>query len=68
MCYTNKTESDSAKALLDVLEGQMDIKSVKGEGSTFTISIPRLKVVNTDPFGGDDGGMFFDTDDDVDLF
>ena len=57
-----------AKALLDVLEGQMDIKSVKGEGSTFTISIPRLKVVNTDPFGGDDGGMFFDTDDDVDLF
>lgn len=59
-----------AKALLDVLEGTIDIKSVKGEGSTFTISIPRLKVVNTDPFGGDDGGMFFETDgdDDVDLF
>lgn len=59
-----------AKALLDILEGKIDIKSVKGEGSTFTISIPRLKVVNTDPFGGDDGGMFFesDTDDDVDLF
>ena len=59
-----------AKALLDVLEGDIDIKSTKGEGSTFTISIPRLKVVNTDPFGGDDG-MFFDnaaTDDDVDLF
>ncbi len=59
-----------AKALLDVLEGTIDIKSVKGEGSTFTISIPRLKVVNTDPFGGDDGDMFFETDgdDDVDLF
>ncbi len=59
-----------AKTLLDVLEGKIDIKSVKGEGSTFTISIPRLKVVNTDPFGGDDGGMFFDSDsdDDVDLF
>ena len=59
-----------AKALLDVLEGTIDIKSVKGEGSTFTISIPRLKVDNTDPFGGDDGGMFFETDgdDDVDLF
>ena len=59
-----------AKALLDVLEGTIDIKSVKGEGSTFTISIPRLKVVNTDPVGGDDGGMFFETDgdDDVDLF
>ena len=59
-----------AKALLDVLEGTIDIKSVKGEGSTFTISIPRLKVVNTDPFGGDDGGIFFETDgdDDVDLF
>lgn len=59
-----------AKALLDVLEGTIDIKSVKGEGSTFTISIPRLKVVNTDPFGGDDGDIFFETDgdDDVDLF
>ncbi|MBQ3636601.1 MAG: HAMP domain-containing histidine kinase [Bacteroidales bacterium] len=58
-----------AKALLDVIEGEIDIKSVKGEGSTFTISIPRLKVVNTDPFGGDDADMFLtDTDDDVDLF
>ena len=55
-----------AKALLDVIEGEIDIKS---EGSTFTISIPRLKVVNTDPFGGDDADMFLtDTDDDVDLF
>lgn len=56
------------KALLDVLEGTIDIKSAKGEGSTFTLSIPRLKVVNTDPFGGDDGGMFFDDNDEVDLF
>ena len=59
-----------AKALLDVIEGTVDIKSVKGEGSTFTLSIPRLKVVNTDPLGGDDGDLFFETneDDDVDLF
>lgn len=59
-----------AKALLDIIEGKIDIKSVKGEGSTFTLEIPKLKVVNTDPFGADGDDMFFesDVDDDVDLF
>ena len=59
-----------AKALLDIIEGKIDIHSVKGEGSTFTLEIPKLKVVNTDPFGGEDSDMFFesDVDDDVDLF
>ncbi len=57
-----------AKTLLGVIEGNIDLHSVKGEGSTFTISIPRLKVVNPDPFHNE--GELFETDseDDFDLF
>lgn len=53
-----------AKALITVLDGQIDVVSQKGEGTTFTITIPESEIIMDeidDPFAGDD-------DDDVDLF
>ena len=55
-----------AKALITVLDGRIDVKSQKGEGTTFTITIPESEVVIDstfdDPFGDSSD------DDDVDLF
>lgn len=52
------------KALLDVLKGEIDIKSQKGEGSTFTLKIPESEVV-VDCFSGDGDDVFFDDGDEI---
>jgi len=55
-----------AKALINVLNGSIDVKSQKGEGTTFTIAVPESDAIIDssfdDPFGDDS------SDDDVDLF
>lgn len=55
-----------AKALINVLGGSIDVKSQKGEGTTFTITVPESDAIIDssfdDPFGDDS------SDDDVDLF
>lgn len=53
-----------AKALLDVLNGSIDIKSQKGEGTTFTISLPESDSV-VDCFTGEGDDIFFDGDDEL---
>ena len=52
------------KALLDVLDGNIEIDSVKGEGSTFSIKIPEAKSI-VDGFSGDGNDIFFDDDDEI---
>ncbi len=52
------------KALLDVLGGTIDIKSQKGEGTTFTVSIPESSVV-VDCFVGEGDDVFFDDGDEI---
>ena len=52
------------KALLDVLDGNIEINSVKGEGSTFSIRIPEAKSI-VDGFSGDGNDIFFDDDDEI---
>jgi signal transduction histidine kinase len=52
------------KALLDVLGGDIDIVSVKGEGSTFTINIPESRSI-VDGISGDGNDIFFDGDDEI---
>lgn len=52
------------KALLDVLKGEIDIKSQKGEGSTFTLKIPESEVV-VDCFSGEGDDVFFDDGDEI---
>jgi len=52
------------KALLDVLDGNIEIDSVKGDGSTFTIRIPEAKNI-VDSFSGDGNDIFFDGDDEI---
>lgn len=50
------------KALLDVLDGSIDINTKEGEGSEFTFSIPELKS-NVSGFAFDDNELFFGKDD-----
>ena len=52
------------KALLDVLGGNIDIVSTKGEGSTFTINIPESKNI-VDGFSGEGNDVFFEGDDEI---
>lgn len=52
------------KALLDVLNGSIDIKSQKGEGSTFTLSLPESEVV-VDCFSDEGDNVFFDDGDEI---
>jgi len=52
------------KALLDVLNGNIEINSVKGEGSTFTVSIPESKNI-VEGYSGDGNDIFFEGDDEI---
>ncbi|MBN2166578.1 MAG: HAMP domain-containing histidine kinase [Marinilabiliaceae bacterium] len=52
------------KALLDVLGGNIEIDSKKGEGSTFTISLPEAKNI-VEGFSGEGNDMFFDEGDEI---
>lgn len=52
------------KALLDVLGGKIEIDSKKGEGSTFTISLPEAKNI-VEGFSGEGNDMFFDEGDEI---
>ena len=52
------------KALLDVLGGQIEIDSKKGEGSTFTIHLPEAKNV-VEGFSGEGNDIFFDDEDEI---
>lgn len=52
------------KALLDVLEGNIEIQSQKGEGSTFTISLPEAKNI-IEGFSGEGNDIFFDEGDEI---
>jgi len=52
------------KSLLDVLSGTIDIKSAKGEGSTFAVSIPESRSI-VDGFSGDGNDIFFGGDDEI---
>ncbi|MBR6250879.1 MAG: HAMP domain-containing histidine kinase [Bacteroidales bacterium] len=52
------------KSLLDLLNGTISIKSKKGEGTTFTISLPESSAVVND-LTDDDGGFFVDDGDEL---
>jgi len=52
------------KALLDVLGGNIEINSKKGEGSTFTIALPEARNI-VDGFSGDGNDIFFDEGDEI---
>lgn len=52
------------KALLDVLNGDIQIQSQKGEGTTFTISVPESQNV-VDSFTGEGDDVFFDEGDEI---
>jgi len=52
------------KALLDVLGGKIEIDSKKGEGSTFSITLPEAKNI-IDGFSGDGNDVFFDDGDEI---
>lgn len=52
------------KALLDVLGGEIEIDSKKGEGSTFAINLPEAKNI-IEGFSGDGNDVFFDDDDEI---
>ena len=52
------------KALLDVLDGEITIDSKKGEGSTFSISLPEAKNM-IEGFSGEGNDIFFDDDDEI---
>nr|WP_319400359.1 HAMP domain-containing sensor histidine kinase [uncultured Carboxylicivirga sp.] len=52
------------KALLDVLGGQIEIDSKKGEGSTFTITLPEAKNM-IEGFSGEGNDVFFDDGDEI---
>lgn len=52
------------KALLDVLEGNIEINSQKGEGSTFSVTLPEAKHI-VEGFSGEGNDVFFDGDDEI---
>lgn len=52
------------KTLLDVINGNIEIQSQKGEGSAFTISLPESKNI-VDGFSGDGNDIFFDDEDEI---
>ena len=58
------------KALLDILEGTIQLKSELGEGTEFTLLIPNLEVgmSNDATFSSDGNDFLFENDDDDMLF
>ncbi len=52
------------KSLLDVLDGNITIDSKKGEGSTFSISLPEARNM-IEGFSGEGNDIFFDDDDEI---
>ena len=52
------------KSLLDVLDGNITIDSKKGEGSTFSVSLPEAKNM-IEGFSGEGNDIFFDDDDEI---
>jgi signal transduction histidine kinase len=52
------------KALLDVMGGNIEIESKKGEGSTFFVRIPEAKNI-VEGFSGEGNETFFDGDDEI---
>ena len=52
------------KALLDVLGGSIEIQSQKGEGSTFTVTLPESKNI-IEGFSGEGNDIFFDEGDEI---
>ena len=50
------------KALIDLLDGEIDIQTSQGTGSAFTVKIPAMNSVNED-VAFDDNEMFFGRDD-----
>jgi len=52
------------KALLDVLEGNIEIQSQKGEGSIFTVTLPEAKNI-IEGFSGEGNDIFFDEGDEI---
>jgi len=52
------------KSLLDVLDGTITIDSKKGEGSTFSISLPEARNM-IEGFSGEGNDIFFDDDDEI---
>jgi len=52
------------KALLDVLEGSIEIQSQKGEGSIFTVTLPEAKNI-IEGFSGEGNDIFFDEGDEI---
>lgn len=53
------------KALLDILNGEIDIKSKRSVGSVFTISIPEADKTSTDGYAVDGNEFIFDDEDGV---
>lgn len=58
------------KALLEVLEGSIQLQSNLGEGTTFTIVVPSLDILNSeeDTFSMDGNDFLFENDEDDMLF
>ncbi|MBI9061146.1 MAG: HAMP domain-containing histidine kinase [Marinilabiliaceae bacterium] len=52
------------KALLDVLEGNIEIQSQKGEGSIFAVTLPEAKNI-IEGFSGEGNDIFFDEGDEI---
>ncbi len=52
------------KALLDFLNGKIDIESKKNEGTTFTIEIPETHY-DAESFSADGSDYIFDTEDEI---
>lgn len=53
------------KALLDILNGEIDIKSKRSVGSVFTIAVPQSESTNTDGYAIDGNEFIFDDQDGV---
>lgn len=58
------------KALVDILEGKISLKSQLGEGSEFLIQLPNLEseTADDDTFSSDGNDFLFDNDEDDMLF
>lgn len=56
------------KALLDLLEGKIDIKTKKGEGSLFTVSIPESTASDSNIIAFSDNELYFNEGDKEEVF